>query len=87
MNTLLGYIPFLDPISRLSVQLHDVTYLLLIPMSFMIAMIYKAIRMPELNHYWRNVGILTAQILLGVIGLALALVFLVQVIIPALPAE
>ncbi|MHC5114991.1 MAG: hypothetical protein ACYTGP_11255 [Planctomycetota bacterium] len=77
----LAYIPFLHPINTLQ----DWSYLLVIPLAFGISMIYKALRLADLSHFWRQVVVMTAQIVLTMIGLAVALALLVQVMIPALP--
>ena len=71
MSAMLGYIPFLHPINFF----HDLW------------MIYKALRMNDLTRFWRGVASTTLQIILGMIGLALVLMFLVQVVIPALPVD
>ncbi|MCZ6834354.1 MAG: hypothetical protein O7G85_01135 [Planctomycetota bacterium] len=83
MSVILGYIPFLHPLSAF----HDLWYLLIVPLAFGISMIYKALRLTDLNRFWRQVGIMTLQIILGIIGLAIALLILVQMIIPALPGD
>ena len=77
----LAFIPFLEPLHALN----DWWYLLMIPLAFGIAVIYKALRVVDLRDYWRQVGIMTSQIILAMIGLAVALVILVQWIIPILP--
>jgi hypothetical protein len=79
---LAGYIPFVDPIN----VFHDWWYLLLIPLSFGISVIYRAVKMPVLDHYWRAVSMMTVQIVLVMVALAIALVVLVQLVIPRLPA-
>jgi hypothetical protein len=79
----LAWIPFVEPLNALQ----DIWYLLLLPLSFGLAMIYKAMRVPDLSRYWREVALMTVQIMLGMIGLAIALVILVQLLIPAIPAE
>jgi hypothetical protein len=81
--SLAAYIPFITPIHAL----HEWWYLLLAPLAFGIAMIYKALRLPTLRQYWRSVAIMTAQIVLAMIALAIALTILVQVVVPMLPAE
>ncbi|MCP3904270.1 MAG: hypothetical protein GY715_11620 [Planctomycetes bacterium] len=78
---LLAYVPFLHPINALQ----DWSYLLIIPLAFGISMIYKALRLSDLSHYWRQVVVMTTQIVLTMIGLGIALALLVQVVIPALP--
>jgi len=83
MNALLAYIPFVYPLQFV----HDWWYLLLIPMAFGISVIYKALRDPTLEHYWRQVLVMTVQIVAGMIALSIVLVILVQIILPNLPAE
>jgi len=80
---LVAYVPFLTPMS----VFHDWWYVLIVPLSFGISMIYKALRIGDLGRYWREVAIMTLQVLLGLIGLAVALMILVQLIIPLLPVE
>jgi len=80
---LLAYLPFLEPVPGLG----RVWMLLLPPLAFGISMIYKAMRVPDLDRYWRSVGVMTVQVVLGMAGLALMLGLLVQVVVPLLPAE
>jgi hypothetical protein len=79
VTSLLAYIPFIDPLD----WVHEWWYLLLIPMCFGIATIHKALRMEELGNFWREVALLTLVILLYMIGLAIAIVLIVQLVIPA----
>jgi hypothetical protein len=58
------YRPFIDPLN-----LHEWWFLLLIPMAFLVAMTYKAIRLATLDQYWKHVLIMTAQIIVGMIAL------------------
>jgi hypothetical protein len=81
MMELLAYIPFLHPIPAF----HTWWYLLIVPLSFGIAVIYKAMRVGDLRDYWRQVAVMTSQIILAMIALAVLLVVLVQVIVPRLP--
>ncbi len=83
MTATLGYVPFVDPIHAL----HDWWYLLLVPLAFGISVIYRALKMPRLHRYWRAVATMTVQILLAMVALAVALVVVVEVVIPWLPAE
>ncbi|UCD74712.1 MAG: hypothetical protein JSV91_13100 [Phycisphaerales bacterium] len=83
MSSLLAYIPFVHPINFFQ----DWWWVLLLPLSFGIAVIYKAMRVEKLSRYWRQVAVLTVQIVLGMIGLALALMVLVQWVIPLLPVD
>jgi hypothetical protein len=83
MNALLAYVPFIDPLPGVN----HWWYLLLLPLAFGIAVIYKAIRLPTIQDFWRHVATMTAQIVLAMIGLAIFMVVLVQVLIPLTPAE
>ncbi len=78
-----GYVPFVDPIN----VFHDWWYLLLIPLSFGISVIYRALKMRDLDRFWRAVAMMTVQIVLVMAALAVALVVLVELAIPLLPAE
>ncbi|USN99699.1 MAG: hypothetical protein H6810_03300 [Phycisphaeraceae bacterium] len=60
----LAYTPFIDPLN-----LHKVWFWLLIPLSVLIAVAYKAVRVPDMKKYWRQVGLFSAQIIVGIIGL------------------
>ena len=61
------YRPFIDPLT-----IHDQWYLLLIPMALGIAIVYKAVRLPTLERYWRHVLIMSTQIVMGMILLGAA---------------
>lgn len=74
----LAWRPFLDPI-----DLHGVWFWLLIPLGVLIAIAYKAVRVPDMRDYWRQTGLFAAQIVFGIVGLfAVALVTL-NLILPA----
>ncbi len=77
---MIAYIPFLDPINAF----HDWWFVLLIPMSFGISVIYRALKLPTLEHYWRAVMTMTVQIVLAMAALGIALVIVVVQIIPML---
>ncbi len=79
---MIAYVPFLDPIH----SAHVWWYLLLVPLSFGVSVIYRALRMRNLDHYWRGVFAMTMQIVVAMVALAMVLVVLVQVVIPRLPA-
>ncbi len=83
MISLLAYIPFLDPINAF----HDWWYLLLLPLSFGISVIYKGMRMWHLERFWREVTVMTIQIVAGMIALAIGLALFVQLVIPLLPMD
>jgi hypothetical protein len=69
-----SYRPFIDPLN-----LHDWWWTLIVPLSLGVAIAYKAVRLPNLDRYWREVIVMTVQILLGMAGLAAALWLLVEV--------
>jgi hypothetical protein len=81
--TLLGWIPFVEPIRAF----HEWWPVLAIVLSLGIAMIYKAMKMPTLQDYWRQVFVMTIQVVLGMIAMAVVLGLLVQVVVPRLPVE
>ena len=84
MTLLLAYIPFVHPLN----VFHQWWYVLLIPLSFGISVVYKAVRLSTLEQFWREVTIMTAQVVLAMIGLAIGLVILVTVLIPLIvPAD
>jgi hypothetical protein len=80
---MLAWIPFVEPLNLF----HTWWYLLALPLSFGIAMIYKAMRLPTLDRYWQQVLVMTTQVILGMIGMSVALGLLVRFVIPMLPAE
>jgi hypothetical protein len=80
---LAGYVPFVDPINIF----HNWWYLLLIPLSFGISVIYRALKMQDLDRFWRAVAMMTVQIVLVMAALAVALMVLVELTIPRLPVE
>lgn len=66
--------PLLDPLN-----VHELWWALLIPMSLGIAVIYKAVRLRTLERYWREVAIMTTQIVLAMILLGLAVYVFIEV--------
>ncbi|MBT8484276.1 MAG: hypothetical protein HKO59_14660 [Phycisphaerales bacterium] len=83
MIGMLAFIPFLHPIAAV----HDWWYLLLVPLSFGIAVIYKAMRLPTLDAFWREVFVMTTQIVVAMIALAIGLAIWVRLVIPLLPVS
>ena len=69
-----GWRPFIDPINA-----HSFWYFMLLPISFFIAMAYKAVRVKTLAGYWTAVLVMTVQIVAGMLALAAAFYVLVQV--------
>ena len=75
----LAYTPFIDPL-----DLHAVWYLLLPPLALLIAIAYKAARIPDLGVYWKQTFFFTLQILAGIVGLYILFLLMVNVALPAL---
>jgi len=73
----LAYRPFLDPIDA-----HSWWLFLSLPLVFGIAVAYKAIRLPTLTHYWRQVFKMTTQVMAAAILMCVALYVLVEVAVP-----
>jgi len=73
----LPWLPFRDP-----VDLHAWWWVMILPLSIGIAVVYKAVRMRDLGGwgaYWRQVALMTVQIILGMALLAAATYTLVEV--------
>jgi hypothetical protein len=80
---LLAYIPFLDPLA----VFHDWWFVLLIPLAFGISVIYKAMRVPDLGDFWRQVAVMTTLIVLAMIAGGILLAIFIRVIIPLVPVK
>ncbi len=81
--SLLAWIPFLEPITAVA----HVWWALLLPMVVGISVAWKAIRLRSFDRYWRSVWFMSAQLLAGMVALAAALMLLVRVVVPLLPAD
>lgn len=74
-----AYTPFIDPLN-----LHALWYLLLLPLALLTAVAYKAVRTRDMSRYPVEVLVMAAQILLGMIALALGFLLFVELLIPLL---
>jgi hypothetical protein len=74
LTATLGWRPFLDPL-----PIHDTWYWFLIPMAFLISVVYRAARVRSMDDYWKGVAIMTVQIVLGMFALAIATYLFVMV--------
>jgi len=74
-----GGTPFLDPMN-----IHAAWWYTTLPMALLVSMAYKAAKQQDMTTYWRGVSVMTASILVGMIGFAFGLHALVEWIIPAL---
>lgn len=61
--------PFIDPMGG---WVHSRWYLLLMVLAFFVSVSYKAVRMKDMKHYWREVGKMTLQIVAAMILLGAA---------------
>ncbi|MDZ4829643.1 MAG: hypothetical protein SGJ09_05515 [Phycisphaerae bacterium] len=82
-STILAHIPFVEPLPLA----HRFWWLLIVPLAIGVSMAWKAVRVPSLGDYWRQVASMSVQIVLGVAGIAVGLFVLIQVVLPRLPAE
>ena len=79
--TTFAWVPFMQPLPGVQAN-----WLWLLPiLVFGIAMMYKAVRVVDLATYWREVGMMTMQVLLAFLGLATGVFMIVQWIVPLLP--
>lgn len=74
---LLAYTPFIDGLS-----IDKGSWLLLFPMAFGVAMAYKAVRVRDLTHYWKEVFKMTAQVCLAIIGLGMLTILVIGYALP-----
>jgi hypothetical protein len=79
LHLTLAWRPFLDPLN-----LHEWWYALLVPLALGISVAYKAVRANSLKHYWKHVFIMTAQIVIAMVGLGAASYVLLILIVPRL---
>lgn len=59
----------------------------MLPLSVFVSMAWKAVRLTELQGYWPAVLRMSAQIILGMIGLFVALAIVVRVLVPLIPGD
>lgn len=77
---MMAWIPFLQPIPGLL----GFWYLLCIPLVIGVAMVYKALWMPEGRSWAQQVWVMSVLMVSGLVGLAVAVGVFVQFIIPRL---
>lgn len=73
----LAWRPFLDPL-----PLEQWWYLLLVPLALLISIGYKAVRVGDMRRYWRDVVIMTAQVILVMILLWIGAYLVIFRIVP-----
>lgn len=77
MSRILAWTPFLEPLNA-----HRVWFLLLLPLAFLVALAYKAVRVPDMRGYWRQVILMTIQIVAGMVFLGLGFYLFTQWVLP-----
>lgn len=77
MMPLLAFRPFLDPL-----PLDNVWFLLVVPLSLGVAIVYKAVRATDQRAFYRGVVIMTAQTVAAMIALGLGFFLLVEYVLP-----
>lgn len=75
----LAYTPFID-----AVRWHEQWYLLIVPMVVLIAVGYKAVRVPDMRDYFRAVVYFVIQVLVVMALVAAMFTFVISVLIPML---
>jgi hypothetical protein len=75
----LAYTPFIDPL-----DLHAVWFWLLLPLAALIAIAYKAVRVPDMALYWKQTALFAAQIILGIVGLYVFCLVVLNAVLPTL---
>lgn len=73
----LAWRPFLDPM-----PIEDGWFLLLIPLALLVSLGYKAVRVGDMSRYWREVAIMTVQVILAMILLWIAAYLVIFRIVP-----
>lgn len=72
LQCVLAYRPFLDPI-----DVGGWWWWLVIPLVFLISMVYKAIRVPTMRRYWRQVVKMTVQVMFVMVLMCIGLYIIV----------
>jgi uncharacterized membrane protein YwzB len=75
-----AWTPFIEPMNAMQ----SWWYLLLVPLVFGIAVIYRALREESYAGYWKSVCVMTLQVVLGIVCIAIALGVFVQSVIPVI---
>ena len=83
MSPMLAWIPFVQPAPGVA----HLWWLLVVPLSILLSMIWRSIRTANLADYWPSVARMSAQIVLGMVALFAVLAVLIRVALPHLPAE
>jgi hypothetical protein len=77
MSLLLGYTVLFDPLDA-----HGVWWLTVLPLAIGISMAYKGARVKTFEAYWRNVVMMTVQVVVALVGLAALSYVVLELIVP-----
>jgi hypothetical protein len=80
---MIAWTPILEPIHGAQAW----WYLALIPLAMGLSVVYKAMRVGDMKRYWREVTVMTIQIIAAAIVMGIALNLFVQQVIPLLPVR
>ena len=80
------YRPLIDPLDTV-LDIQNYWYLLIIPLCFLISMAWKAVRVPDLATYWKQVFVMTGQSLLAMLGLWVLATITILYVMPFLHAR
>lgn len=80
---MLAWIPFLQPAPGMSSWWPA----LVVPLSLCISMAWRSVRQKDLSRYWPAVARMSAQIVVGMVALFVALAVIVRVVVPIIPVE
>jgi hypothetical protein len=83
MRVMLAWIPFMQPAPGVP----SYWWALVLPLAFLMSMTWKSIRQKDLQGYWPAVLRMSAQIVLGMVALFLALAIVVRVVVPMMPVD
>ena len=83
---LAAYRPLIDPLDVV-IDIQSYWYLLIIPLCFFISMAWKAVRVPDLSTYWKQVVVMTGQSLLAMLGLWVLATLTILYVMPFLHAK
>lgn len=83
MTATLAWVPLLQPAPGAA----SWWWLLVLPLSLFVSMAWKAVRLDSLQGYWPAVLRMGAQIIVGMLGLFVALAIVIRVIVPLIPGD
>ncbi len=80
---LFAYTPFITPMH----SMQPWWYVLVVPLAFGISLIYKSLHLQDMRKLMTSTLVMTAQIVLAVVALGLAVAIFVVYVIPRIPVH